>query len=266
MSPKQKIAPNCNFFAIRDRREFPRSQIKARKRSKMAILRLFSALWERRGVPNRKKVAKSSLFLFLRLADRRDGANPAKDESHTHRNQGIHLQSDKKTARRRFRSQLWLGQQDSRALRALFPLAQAPAGKSLKTCHRHVFFTGFHLIGSNPLHPARQQKTARRRFRSQIYGWASRIRTYITGTKNQGPAIGRWPSVCHKAFCDYNVSGMVKPNKQPIRQNATTQYERRHATYRARRTYRALSSQNATALAAATLRESTPCAIGIFTV
>ena len=158
MSPKQKIAPNCNFFAIRDRREFPRSQIKARKRSKMAILRLFSALRERRGVPNRKKVAKSSLFLFLRLADRRDGANPAKDESHTHRNQGIHLQSDKKTARRRFRSQLWLGQQDSRALRALFPLAQAPAGKSLKTCHRHVFFTGFHLIGSNPLHPARQQK------------------------------------------------------------------------------------------------------------
>ena len=112
----------------------------------------------------------------------------------------------------------------------------------------------------------RATKTARRRFRSQIYGWASRIRTYITGTKNQGPAIGRWPSVCHKAFCDYNVSGMVKPNKQPIRQNATTQYERRHATYRERRTYRALSSQNATALAAATLRESTPCAIGIFTV
>lgn len=110
------------------------------------------------------------------------------------------------------------------------------------------------------------KKTARRRFRSQIYGWASRIRTYITGTKNQGPAIGRWPSVCHKAFCDYNVSGMVKPNKQPIRQNATTQYECHHATYRERRTYRALSSQNATALAAATLRESTPCAIGIFTV
>ena len=124
----------------------------------------------------------------------------------------------------------------------------------------------FHLVGANPLHPAMQQKTARRRFHSQKYGWASRIRTYITGTKNQGPAIGRWPSVCHKAFCDYNVSGMVKPNKQPIRQNATTQYERRHATYRERRTYRALSSQNATALAAATLRESTPCAIGIFTV
>ena len=56
MSPKQKIAPNCNFFAIRDRR---------------------------------------------------DGANPAKDESHTHRNQGMHLQSDKKTARRRFRSQIY---------------------------------------------------------------------------------------------------------------------------------------------------------------
>lgn len=64
MSPKTKIAPNCNIFAIRDRREFPRSQIKARKHSKMAILRLFSALRERRGVPNRKKVAKSSFFCF----------------------------------------------------------------------------------------------------------------------------------------------------------------------------------------------------------
>lgn len=109
------------------------------------------------------------------------------------------------------------------------------------------------------------KKTARRRFRSQIYGWASRIRTYITGTKNQGPAIGRWPSVCHKAFCDYNVSGMVKPNKQPIRQNATT--IRTPSCHRRRSAiYRALSSQNATALAAATLSESTPCAIGIFTV
>lgn len=110
-----------------------------------------------------KKVAKKLGFLFLRLANRRDGANPAKDESLTHQNQGIHQESNKKP----------------------------PEG-------------GFH---------------------SQINGWASRIRTYITGTKNQGPAIGRWPSVCHKAFCDYNVSGMVKPNKQPIRQNATTQYE-----------------------------------------
>ena len=233
----------------------------------MAILRLFSALRERRGVPQSQKICKKLVIFVLRLADRRDGANPAKDESHTHRNQGMHLQSDKKPPEGGFVLNYgWASRIPALCERSPPPLAQAPAGKSLKTCHRHVFFTGFHLIGSNPLHPARQQKTARRRFRSQIYGWASRIRTYITGTKNQGPAIGRWPSVCHKAFCDYNVSGMVKPNKQPIRQNATTQYERRHATYGERRTYRALSSQNATALAAATLRESTPCAIGIFTV
>ena len=90
----------------------------------------------------------------------------------------------------------------------------------------------FHLVGANPLHPAMQQKTARRRCHSQKYGWASRIRTYITGTKNQGPAIGRWPSVCHKAFCDYNVSGMVKPNKQPIRQNVTTQSEYHRAKHK----------------------------------
>ena len=266
MSPKQKIAPNCNFFAIRDRREFPRSQIKAQKRSKMAILRLFSALRERRGVPNRKKLQKDRYFCFCDWLIVAMGRIPPRMNRIRTEIRACTCRATKNRPKAVSFSNIWLGQQDSRALRALFPLAQAPAGKSLKTCHRHVFFTGFHLIGSNPLHPARQQKTARRRFRSQIYGWASRIRTYITGTKNQGPAIGRWPSVCHKAFCDYNVFGMVKPNKQPIRQNATTQHERRHATYRARRTYRALSSQNATALAAATLRESTPCAIGIFTV
>ncbi len=67
MSPKQKIAPNCNIFAIRDRREFPRSQIKVRKRSKMAILRLFSLCGSEGESPNRKKVAKSSLFLFFAI-------------------------------------------------------------------------------------------------------------------------------------------------------------------------------------------------------
>lgn len=203
MSPKQKIAPNCNIFAIRDRREFPRSQIKVRKRSKMAILRLFSLCGSEGESPIAKMLQKARYFCFCDWLIVTMGQTPPRMN--------------------RIRTEI----------RAC-------------TC--------------------RATKTARRRFRSQIYGWASRIRTYITGTKNQGPAIGRWPSVCHKAFCDYNVSGMVKPNKQPIRQNATTQYERRHATYRERRAYRALSSQNATALAAATLRESTPCAIGIFTV
>lgn len=86
-----------------------------------------------------------------------------------------------------------------------------------------------HRLEASP--EAQNKKPPEGGFRSQIYGWASRIRTYITGTKNQGPAIGRWPSVCHKAFCDYNVSGMVKPNKQPIRQNATTQYEH-HLPYK----------------------------------
>ena len=266
MSPKQKIAPNCNFFAIRDRREFPRSQIKAQKRSKMAILRLFSALRERRGVPNRKKVAKSSLFLFLRLADRRDGANPAKDESHTHRNQGMHLQSDKKPPEGGFVLKYMAGPAGFPRSASALPLGASACRQIPKNVPQTRFLYGISPHRFEPFASGKATKTARRRFRSQIYGWASRIRTYITGTKNQGPAIGRWPSVCHKAFCDYNVSGMVKPNKQPIRQNATTQYERRHATYRERRTYRALSSQNATALAAATLRESTPCAIGIFTV
>ncbi len=44
------------------------------------------------------------------------------------------------------------GRQPSRipAPSALVPLAHAPAGNSLKTCHWHVFLTGIHLIGSSP--------------------------------------------------------------------------------------------------------------------
>ena len=119
----------------------------------------------------------------------------------------------------------------------------APAGESLKTSHWLVFLTGFHLIGSNPLRTKTQQKTARRRFCSQICGWASRIRTYITGTKNQGPAIGRWPSVYALwAFWHYSVFSSVKPRAHVNR----------------RQNQRTRNSQNATALAAATLSESTP--------
>lgn len=53
--------------------------ISARKRSKWAAKRLVFAFWEQEGVPNRKKVAKKSEFLFLRGADRPSGADPAKD-------------------------------------------------------------------------------------------------------------------------------------------------------------------------------------------
>lgn len=231
----------------------------------MAILRLFSALRERRGVPNRKKVAKSSLFLFLRLADRRDGTNPANDESHTHRNQGMHLQSDKNRPKAVSFS-IMAGPAGFPRSASALPLGASACRQIPKNVPQARFLYGISPHRFEPFASGKATKNRPKAVSSQIYGWASRIRTYITGTKNQGPAIGRWPSVCHKAFCDYNVSGMVKPNKQPIRQNATTQYERRHATYRERRTYRALNSQNATALAAATLRESTPCAIGIFTV
>lgn len=67
------------------------------------------------------------------------------------------------------------------------------------------------------------EKTARRRFHSQRSGWASRIRTYITGTKNQGPAIGRWPSVCALwALANYSVFTKFWPNGRTFRQSAIT--------------------------------------------
>lgn len=131
MSPKQKIAPNCNIFAIRDRREFPRSQIKVRKRSKMAILRLFSLCGSEGESPIAKMLQKARYFCFCDWLIVTMGQTPPRMNRIRTEIRACTCRATK-TARRRFHSQLWLGQQDSRALRALFPLAQAPAGKSLK--------------------------------------------------------------------------------------------------------------------------------------
>ena len=53
--------------------------ISARKCSKSAVKRPVFAFRELEGVPNRKKVAKKSDFLFLQGADQPSGADPAKD-------------------------------------------------------------------------------------------------------------------------------------------------------------------------------------------
>jgi hypothetical protein len=53
--------------------------ISARNRSKSAAKRPVFALREQERVPNRKKVAKKSEFLFLQEADRPSGADSAKD-------------------------------------------------------------------------------------------------------------------------------------------------------------------------------------------
>ena len=125
----------------------------------MAILRLFSALRERRGVPQSQKSCKKLvIFVFCDWLIVAMGRTPPRMNRIRTEIRAYTCRATKNRPKAVSFSNIWLGQQDSRALRALSPLAQAPAGKSLKTCHRHVFFTGFHLIGSNPLHPARQQK------------------------------------------------------------------------------------------------------------
>lgn len=97
MSPKNKKSLLiATFLRLGIVASSPDRRLRSESAAKWLYCGSFPLCGERRGVPNRKKVAKSSLFLFLRLADRRDGTNPANDESHTHRNQGMHLQSDKK--------------------------------------------------------------------------------------------------------------------------------------------------------------------------
>ena len=132
MSPKQKIAPNCNIFAIRDRREFPRSQIKVRKRSKMAILRLFSLCGSEGESPIAKKLQKARYFCFCDWLIVAMGQTPPRMNRIRTEIRACTCRATKNRPKVISFSNIWLGQQDSRALRALSPLAQAPAGKSLK--------------------------------------------------------------------------------------------------------------------------------------
>ena len=62
---KQKIGPNCNFFAIADCREAPNRGSRSKNAANRPFWRLISTLWGRKSVRNRKKVAKEGRFLFL---------------------------------------------------------------------------------------------------------------------------------------------------------------------------------------------------------
>lgn len=66
---KQKIGSGCNFFAIADYRVVPIRRSRLKKCSKQLQNGPFSALREWKRVRNRKKVAETSGFLFLRWAE-----------------------------------------------------------------------------------------------------------------------------------------------------------------------------------------------------
>ena len=193
----------------------------------MAILRLFSALRERRGVPNRKKVAKSSLFLFLRLADRRDGANPAKDESHTHRNQGMHLQSDKKPPEGGFVLKYMAGPAGFPRSASALPLGASACRQIPKNVPQARFLYG---ISPHRFEPFASGKATKNRPKAVSFSniWlASRIRTYITGTKTRvlplddGPAyaIRRFVIITYLAWSSQTNSRFAKtpqPNMSAV--------------------------------------------------
>ena len=63
---KQKIGPNCNFFAIADCRGAPKCGSRSKNATNRPFWRLISSLWGCKSVRNRKKVAKEGRFLFLR--------------------------------------------------------------------------------------------------------------------------------------------------------------------------------------------------------
>ena len=106
------------------------------------------------------------------------------------------------------------GRQPSRipAPSALVPLAQAPAGEFLKTCHWHVFLTEFHLIGSNPLQPILQQKN-RPKAVSLPNRWLGQQDSNLHNWY-QKPGSCHWTMAqCARlGFWDYNVfTGFASP-------------------------------------------------------
>lgn len=70
-SQKQKNAPNCNFFAIRD-------CCGAQKRSKSPDRQPVCTLHGQKRVRNRKKVAQTPDYLFSQREDHHNGADPEK--------------------------------------------------------------------------------------------------------------------------------------------------------------------------------------------
>ena len=86
-SQKQKNAPNCNFFAIRDCCGAP-------KRSKSADRQPVCTLHGQKRVRNRKKVAQTPDYLFSQREDHHNGANPEK---------GCRQKSENPSGRRRWR-------------------------------------------------------------------------------------------------------------------------------------------------------------------
>lgn len=114
MSPKtKKIAPNCNIFAIRDRASSPDRRLRPENAAKWLYCDSFPLCGSEGEPPIAKKLQKARYFCFCDWLIVAMGQT-AKDESHTHRNQGIHLQSDKKNRPKAVSfSNIWLGQQDS---------------------------------------------------------------------------------------------------------------------------------------------------------
>ena len=97
MSPKQKKSLLiATFLRLGIVASSPDRRLRPESTAKWLYCGSFPLCGSEEESPIAKKLQKARYFCFLRLADRRDGTNPAKDESHTHRNQGIHLQSDKK--------------------------------------------------------------------------------------------------------------------------------------------------------------------------
>ena len=76
---KQKFRPGCNFFAIRDCCKLLNRGLLPKKAAKMAVWRLIAALSGWKGVPNRKKVARKSGFLFSQQVEYCNGTDSAKN-------------------------------------------------------------------------------------------------------------------------------------------------------------------------------------------
>ena len=77
-SQKQKNAPNCNFFAIRDCYGAQKRVSRRKSAANRLIGSQFVLCTDKKRVRNRKKVAQTPDYLFSQREDHHNGADPEK--------------------------------------------------------------------------------------------------------------------------------------------------------------------------------------------
>ena len=113
MSPKQKIAPNCSFFAIRDRASSPDRRLRPKNAAKWLYCGSFPLCGSEGESPIAKKLQKARYFCFCDWLIVAMGRIPPRMNRIRTEIRACTCRATKNRPKAVSFSNIWLGQQDS---------------------------------------------------------------------------------------------------------------------------------------------------------